>query len=133
MNGKKENNGGVESNEFANNVEPFLVWMFELQAIASLIVIYLLSLVSCYAALKAQCRGVCNMNYYTYNVSEICIINNVCQTTNKNLLQANIQFLPTDSRSGGGTDKTHDSVPLQPESVSLSQNARKSNTLLCID
>lgn len=107
--------------------------MFELQSIASLIVIYLLSLFSCYAALKAQCRGVCNMNYYTYNVSEICIINNVCQNTNKNLLQANIQFLPTDSQNSEETGKSHDSVPLQPESVSLSQNARKSSTLLCID
>ena len=107
--------------------------MFELQAIASLIVIYLLSLFSCYAALKAQCRGVCNMNYYTYNVSEICIINNVCQNTNKNLLKANIQFLPMDSQNRDKADNNRDSVPLQPESVSLSQNARKSITLLCID
>lgn len=107
--------------------------MFELQAIATLIVIYLLSLFSCYAALKAQCRGACNMNHYTYNASEICIINNVCQNTNKNQLQASIQFLPADSKSREETGKTSDSVPLQPESVSLSQNARKSITLLCID
>ena len=84
--------------------------MFELQAIASLIVIYLLSLFSCYAALKAQCRGVCNMNYYTYNVSEICIINNVCQNTNKNQLQASIQFLPADSKSREETGKTISTV-----------------------
>ena len=111
----------------------FFVWMFELQAITSLIVIYLLSLLACYAAVKAQCRGVCNMNFYTFNASEICITNDVCQSTNKNLLQANIQFPPKSLKTHEEVHKVDEAASLRTESASLSQNVGKQKTLLGID
>ena len=66
--------------------------MLELQTISALIVIYFLSLLSCYATMKAKCRVLCDMTYYTYNISEICIINDICQKASTKPFQANIVF-----------------------------------------
>ena len=111
----------------------YYVWMFELQAITSLIVIYLLSLLACYAAVKAQCRGVCKMNFYTFNASEICITNDVCQSKNKNLLQTNIQFPTKSLKTHEEVHKVDEAASLRTESASLSQNVGKQKTLLGID
>ena len=73
------------------------------------------------------------MNFYTFNASEICITNDVCQSTNKNLLQANIQFPPKSLKTHEEVHKVDEAASLRTESASLSQNVGKQKTLLGID
>ena len=100
----------------------FIVWMFELQAIATLAGIYLLSVISCYAALKAQCHTLFTAKQYTFNASEICFTNSVCHYNANKLSQTNLAFPSENSGVYGEAQRLRGNLPLRTEPVLRSQN-----------